>query len=96
MYLILYDITSNTLRNKVSKLLVQEGYERIQFSVFVGGLNPHKNGVWTKIKNYMKDGKTDNIMCIKLNATNFLNMKILGNFTKDLDDIIGNNFTKIF
>lgn len=96
IYLILYDITSNTLRNKVSKLLIQEGYERIQFSVFVGPLNPYKNKVWNTLKTYTKNSKTDNIICIKLNETNFLNMKILGKFTKDVNDIIGKNSTKIF
>lgn len=96
IYLILYDITANSLRTKVSKLLVQEGYERIQFSVFVGNLNPYKNGVWKKIKIYTKDSDTDSIICLKLNETNFLNMKILGKFTTDLDDIIGKDFIKIF
>lgn len=95
MFLIIYDISGDVLRNKVSKLLVQEGYERIQFSVFVGALNPYKNKVWQKLNLYMQNNKEDSIICIRLKLFDFLNMKILGKFTKDVEHLAGTKKTKI-
>ncbi|MEA5260326.1 CRISPR-associated endonuclease Cas2 [Arcicella aquatica] len=40
LYLAVYDIEDDRLRDKVSQRLIRFGFERIQFSVFVGNLNP--------------------------------------------------------
>ncbi|GAA3657830.1 CRISPR-associated endonuclease Cas2 [Flavivirga jejuensis] len=94
MYLIIYDITENSLRTKVSNLLIQEGYERLQFSVFTGYFNPQKNKVWQQLTKWM--ATSDNsIICIKIRSKNFLSMQILGRFTIDLNDLAGNKITKI-
>jgi CRISPR-associated endonuclease Cas2 len=39
LYLAVYDIEHNRLRDKVAQRLIRFGFERIQFSVFVANLN---------------------------------------------------------
>lgn len=95
MYLIIYDITENNIRNKISKLLIQEGYERIQFSVFVGFMNPYNNKVWSKLKLFSNKQNNDSILCLRIKKQHFLNTKIIGKFTKDLKYLTGDKSTLI-
>lgn len=39
---VLYDIESNSTRNKVAKFCKQAGLYRVQYSVFLGTLNPNQ------------------------------------------------------
>ncbi|MGF1533847.1 MAG: CRISPR-associated endonuclease Cas2 [Bernardetiaceae bacterium] len=39
---VLYDIRSDKARNKVAKHCLQAGLYRVQYSVFLGSLNPHQ------------------------------------------------------
>ncbi len=41
-YLIVYDITDDSIRNRVSNKLKDYGLERIQYSAFVGELQPRR------------------------------------------------------
>jgi CRISPR-associated protein Cas2 len=43
LYLIIYDITNNAIRAKIAKTLMAEGYERLQYSVYLGLDNPKYN-----------------------------------------------------
>ncbi|MEX0569304.1 CRISPR-associated endonuclease Cas2 [bacterium] len=43
-YLVIYDITDDSLRNKVSDTLEDYGLERIQYSAFIGRLKRHRLG----------------------------------------------------
>jgi CRISPR-associated protein Cas2 len=42
MYLISYDIETDAIRNKVAKLFLKSGLERVQYSVFIGPLTENK------------------------------------------------------
>ncbi len=89
IYLIFYDISQNKLRTQAAKLLEREGYERIQFSVFMGTQNPEKNRVWQKLRLAFKEQTNEKIFCIKLNKQNFYSMKIIGTFETDLAFLCG-------
>ncbi len=41
-YLVIYDITDDNLRNRVSELLKDYGLQRIQYSAFIGQLRRDK------------------------------------------------------
>jgi len=41
-YLVIYDVTDDNLRNKVSELLKDYGLQRIQYSAFIGQLRRDK------------------------------------------------------
>lgn len=43
IYIILYDIEDDKVRDRLAKHLEQWGYERIQYSVFIGLQPIHKN-----------------------------------------------------
>lgn len=89
MYLILYDITENKLRTKVSRLLEQEGYERLQYSVFIAPYNPLKNKLWEKLNNILGENTLNKIYCIKITRENFYNVKIIGNLDFKLKYLAG-------
>ena len=95
MYLIIYDISETKLRTKVSKLLINEGYDRLQYSVFCGCFNPKKNSVWKKLNTFVKDKELSNIICIKISENNFFNLKSIGKFNHDLTYLIGKQKTII-
>lgn len=88
IYLILYDITSTSLRTKVSKLLEKEGAERIQFSIFVTHFNPYNSGLWKKLKTILKD-KNEKLFIIPILKRNFYNTKIIGTLDKDMEYLTG-------
>lgn len=43
VYLLMYDITHDKTLQKVARLLEQSGYERLNYSVWYGNVNPVKN-----------------------------------------------------
>ena len=90
IYLLLYDISDDKIRTKVSKILVEEGYERIQFSVFIGNRDPKQVlGLWNRIKLIMSKEEDAKLYVFKLNENNFKNMDIIGKFDYDFDYILG-------
>jgi len=95
MYLILYDITETPIRTKVVRLLEKEGYERIQFSVFIAPFNPEKNKLWVKLQTLLAQTPSNKIFCLKITTENFYKIKIIGNFEIDLDYMAGNKSSLI-
>ena len=95
MYLILYDITETSIRTKVAKLLEREGFERIQFSVFIAHINPKYFSIWKKLTALLKDTPNNKIYSIKINKENFYNMKIIGNLNHDLEYLSGDKSSLI-
>lgn len=98
IYLVCYDITKDKLRTKASKLLVSEGYERIQYSIFSGSNNPMRNNyLWTNLEQLCaKSDKNEyKLFVIPMPIQNFLNMEILGDIGLDLDYITGKRNTLI-
>ncbi len=63
MYLIFYDISNNKLRTKVAKQLIQQGYERLQYSVFAGPFDPEHSQIWEKLKYLMQKNPEEKIYC---------------------------------
>jgi len=90
IYLLLYDISKNSIRTKVAKLLIEEGFERMQFSIYTGLENPYKNTyLWNKLSKLLKPEPTAKLYVINLSKNNLKNMKIIGTFDQDLDYLIG-------
>ena len=90
IYTLLYDISDDKTRTKVSKILIAEGYERIQFSVYIGNRNPKSvAGLWERVKSLVANEKEAKFYVFKISESNFRNMDILGNFEYDLDYVLG-------
>lgn len=66
IHLVVYDITNDTNRTRLSKLLERYGLGRIQYSAFRGELNPNDRDVLAKqVQRFVKD-ENDCIFIIPL------------------------------
>lgn len=88
MFLIFYDIKNNRFRKKVSQILEERGYVRLQYSIFAGPYHPKHTGVWNKIAKNL-DERIDKCYYIKMTDQQFSNMEILGILGEDLDYVAG-------
>jgi len=98
IFVVSYDITDNKKRNKIAKLLEQNGYERIQFSVFTGLTAPNRNKIlWTRLLKIadIENNPENKIICCAISKTAFKSMKIIGNFTADIEYLLGEKNTEI-
>ena len=90
IHLILYDITSNKIRTRIAKRLIAEGFERIQYSVFVAAIDPRSNSsLLSDLKTWVATEKTAKLFLLKLSKEQFKNMIMLGETGCDIDFIIG-------
>lgn len=97
IYLLLYDISTNSIRTKIAKMLIAEGFERLQFSVYTSLEDPFKNKVlWVNLQQLMAKEPTAKLYVINLTKNNLKNMKIIGNFEQDLDYLTGNKRSLTF
>ncbi len=57
-FLVMYDITCSKALQKIGKILLKEGFERINYSVWVGWINPaKKNDLKVKLSKMLDDDK---------------------------------------
>jgi|GEM_PF-1720606 len=55
-FLVMYDITHSKTLQKIGKLMIREGFERINYSVWVGWENPAKEtGIKEKLTRLLAD-----------------------------------------
>lgn len=84
MYIIVYDITDDGIRNKVADFLKKKGLSRIQYSVFVGDLTSSQlkdveSGLYLLIKGVkVEDGERLNIIIFPLTQTQFNQRIVIG------------------
>ncbi len=90
MYLIFYDISSDSIRNKMAKRLIAEGYERIQLSVFAGLPNPKSNTLlWQNLNDWITADTTALLFILKVPPFNFSAMTMLGENQLDIPFLLG-------
>jgi CRISPR-associated protein Cas2 len=67
MYLVAYDIELDKNRNKIAKLLLKIGLERVQYSVFIGPLTEWEYGeIQEKIEILIKEDPTYSVLFLPL------------------------------
>jgi len=98
MYLICYDITHNGRRSRLAKKLLQEGFDRINKSVYLG--NPDESSLknlvqWLNIQMSKSSDAADSLIVIPLTIGQVQRMLVLGNNELDKDEITGNKSTLI-
>ena len=99
IYLIMYDITSDTKRQKVADTLERFGYERLQFSVFTGLQPPHQNNnLWSLLEAMIDNEQFENdkICCFAVGRQAFEAMKTIGMVKVDVDYLLGKKHVMIF
>jgi CRISPR-associated endonuclease Cas2 len=97
-YLVFYDISADTARSKIAGLLEQNGFERLQYSVFCGLHHPAGDEkLWQQMKALLTgaEDSSDKIYVLAISKKNFRNMKIAGIFNHDMDYLLGEKLTLI-
>ena len=90
IYIIFYDIASDKLRNKVAKVLIIMGFERLQLSVFTGLENPVKNIIlWQTINKILKNEPKAKFFILPVKKDYFCAMQGLGFENLDLEYLAG-------
>lgn len=75
---ILYDISEDRVRNRVSKQCKQYGLERVQKSAFLGRLEPNRLDELAEKCRAMIDEKSDSVYVFPFCQTDFRNVRVLG------------------
>lgn len=97
IYLLFYDIADNKIRTKTAKLLIAEGFERIQYSVYTALENPTKNAnLWLKLLKLIEEETDAKLYIIAVTKKSFKNMKIIGKFDFDIDYLAGDKRSLTF
>lgn len=97
IYLILYDITSDTLRQRVSKRLVSEGYERIQLSAFLGTDNPKTSAkLWCDIGQWLATEPAAKFYVIQITESNLRELMVIGEMDLDIEMLLGTRNSLFF
>lgn len=87
---VMYDIIKDRTRNKVAKSCEKAGIYRVQYSVFLGELNPGQRKELRSILEDLIDPEVDSIYIFPMCKDDFKQCVLLGQaFDKDLitDDI---------
>ena len=94
LYLILYDITTSAIRTKVAKILIKEGFERLQLSVYLGLDNPKKNlAIWMQLEKILKDEEDAKFYIFPIPKSSITNMQVIGKNDLDIAYLIGSKKT---
>jgi len=83
IYLVIYDISDDPLRLKVSKFLKSKGLRRVQWSAFVGDLTTSQlrdveSGLTLIMKGKMKEGERRNVQIYPLTERQFQQRIVIG------------------
>ena len=97
--LISYDIEDNYLRKKIADYIIDAGFARVQFSVYIGTVNEKatlKTIAWLeKIPAHKNWKANDSILVLNLTELQLKNMLSLGNPKWDKDDLSDDRHTLI-
>jgi CRISPR-associated protein Cas2 len=79
-WIVVYDITDDNLRGKVSERLKDYGLERIQYSAFQGELPRHElSSLHTDMRRFLNKGdETDSVIIFPLCDSCFKNKIVIG------------------
>lgn len=100
MQLICYDIQDNYIRQKAAGKIMDTGFERIQYSVYLGDVTDNQMNdliMWleTHVLKYTVANE-DNILILSLTKLQVKQMISLGKMKMDIDEITGEKDTLIF
>ena len=97
-HLICYDITGNTLRNKLAKTIIASGLDRINKSVYLGTIS---DSSLTLLENNLnqaiakKGEPQDSLIIIPVLPHQINSMRVFGNNDLDKEELTGTKHTLI-
>jgi len=82
---VVYDITNDKIRNKVSDACIDSGLYRVQKSVFLGTLSSNERDTLALKCEELIDKQVDSVYIFPMDKKSFESVKLLGQaFNKDL------------
>ena len=97
-HLICYDISSNTLRAKIGRKILEFGLDRINKSVYLGTIND--SGLaqlesWIATTLAAKGEPDDSLIVLPVNPDQIQRLRVYGNNELDKDELSGGKSTLI-
>ncbi len=90
IYMIAYDISSDRSRTKISNRLIKEGYERIQYSVYLGLNDPRMDiCLWKYLNDNCNKESGGQMIILPLKRQHVRLMSVVGNHQYDIDYLLG-------
>lgn len=71
-YILTYDICNDKVRRRISELLINKGFIRVQRSVFIGEISENKIEKILGEINVQLEIKTDSLLCLSINKEEYL------------------------
>ncbi len=75
---VMYDIKNDKIRSKISKYCVQAGLNRVQFSVFLGKMEPNQKDTLTLQCRQLFNSETDSIYIFPMSKDELKDTVLLG------------------
>ncbi len=95
LYLISYDVSENGSRTRLARLLIRWGYERLQYSVFIGLHHPVRiKTLRQEMQSYI--GNEDRLLVLEISKKAFMKMKIIGKLPLPKEYLSGDMNTLFF
>jgi len=85
--LVIYDISEDRYRNRLVKFLQEYGLKRVQYSGFLGNINPHDRIVLTREIGKFISGDRDSIYVIPMCSRCKKLSKIISKEKRELEDL---------
>ena len=97
LYLVFYDIETTSIRTKIAKQLIAEGYERLQLSVYLGLDNPVGNvTLWHNLEQLLANEKDSKLYVLPIPRSSIKNLKKIGALNFDIDYLLGEKDSLFF
>ncbi len=97
MYLVAYDIETDSIRNKVAKILLKAGLERAQYSVFIGPLTDSAFGdIQEKILYLTKEDPSYSVLFLPLHVDMIRSIAEISSNPIDWEYLTGQKIIMIF
>ncbi len=97
LYLIIYDISTDSIRNKIAKILIEASFERLQLSVFLGLENPKKDKrLWERLNENLKEEKDAKFYILPVPKSSLNNMISIGKNELDIKYLTGDKDSLFF
>lgn len=71
-YILAYDIHNDRTRKKISDLLIDKGFIRVQRSVFIGEISKHSLEKIIAMINVQLEIKIDSLLCFPINKEDYI------------------------
>lgn len=96
VWLACYDIAGDRLRERLAQRLIAAGFDRVQYSVFIGPVKPvelTRLRAWIQQELDPKKGPEDSVILLRLPPSELEKMETFGAKNLDISELLGRKNT---